>query len=208
MTLTAGDGSGAGPGHDDPDVTHDVETIPARHAAMIDAASTMKPARSRQFPLERVLLTAGGICVPIGVVAIIIGWYGASHTGWVFQQNPYLISGGLLGLGIIFIGCFFYFGYWMTRQVRVLTRIEIEVRNLAAATAASAAAAGAPSRNGNGWHPPAEAKPPVTLVATQRGTLLHRPDCPVVINKSNLRAVDADTPGLRPCQVCFPLDEA
>lgn len=197
MTATAG------PGHDDPDITHAVEAVPARHAAMMDAASTLKPARSRQFPLERVLLTAGGICVPVGVVAIILGWYGSSHTGWVFQQTPYLISGGLLGLGIIFIGCFFYFGYWMTRQVRVLSRIEIEVRNLAAATARSAPA----PPSSNGWHPPAEATT-VPLVATPRGTLLHRPDCPVVSNKSNLRVVDANTPGLRPCQVCFPLDEA
>jgi hypothetical protein len=44
------------------------------------------------------------------------------------------------------------------------------------------------------------------LVATERGNLIHRPDCPVVANKDNLRAVGPDEGGYRPCQICSPFD--
>jgi hypothetical protein len=45
------------------------------------------------------------------------------------------------------------------------------------------------------------------LVATMTGTMLHRPDCTVVSGrkKSELRAVAADDPKLKPCKICDPL---
>jgi hypothetical protein len=43
--------------------------------------------------------------VLLGVVALILGWWGVSGTGVAAEQNPYLISGGLLGIALIGIGC-------------------------------------------------------------------------------------------------------
>src|SRR5438552_1363751 len=68
--------------------------------------------------LERGLLIAGSVLLPLGVILILLGWYGASHTPWLFEQIPYALSGGILGLGLIFAGGFLYFGYWLTRVVK------------------------------------------------------------------------------------------
>jgi hypothetical protein len=43
--------------------------------------------------------------VLLGVIALILGWWGVSGTGVAAEQNPYLISGGLLGIALIGIGC-------------------------------------------------------------------------------------------------------
>jgi hypothetical protein len=67
---------------------------------------------------ERTLLVLGGILAPLGLVAVLIGWYGASRTPYLFEQVPYLISGGLLGLGLVFLGSFMYFAHWLTELVK------------------------------------------------------------------------------------------
>jgi hypothetical protein len=67
---------------------------------------------------DRWLLIVGGILAPVGIVVVIIGWYGAAHTAYEFEQLPYVISGGLLGLGLVLIGCFLYFAYWLTQLVK------------------------------------------------------------------------------------------
>lgn len=218
------------PGRHDPDNQDATETVPDRHAAMVDATASLRPARSGRFPLESVLVTVGAICVPVGVILIIVGWYGVAHTGFVFQQNAYLISGGMLGLGLIFIGGFAYFAYWMTRQLRAsdsntqqmlraLSRLETQMAAVAASTAASAfaaangkvvsgAARASGGRRGTTTVAAAPSVPSAPLVATERGSLLHRPDCPAVANKGHLREIHPDTPGYRPCLVCNPLDGA
>src|SRR5207253_7406883 len=38
-----------------------------------------------------------------GIVLLLLGWYGAAHTNILTEQIPYLISGGLLGLGLIIV---------------------------------------------------------------------------------------------------------
>src|SRR2546421_5861226 len=68
--------------------------------------------------VERYLMIGGGVLLLGGVVAIVIGWIGAAHTPNVFEQIPYMISGGMLGLALVFAGGSFYFAYWLTRMVR------------------------------------------------------------------------------------------
>jgi predicted membrane chloride channel (bestrophin family) len=67
---------------------------------------------------ERILLVLGGILAPLGLVVVVLGWWGASRTSYPFEQTPYLISGGLLGLGLVFLGSFFYFAHWLTQLVK------------------------------------------------------------------------------------------
>lgn len=62
-----------------------------------------------------VLFWAGAILLPVGLVVIILGWYGAANTPYQYDQLSYLVSGGLLGLGLTFCGGFLYFGAWLAR---------------------------------------------------------------------------------------------
>jgi hypothetical protein len=49
-----------------------------------------------------------------GAVALVIGWFGVSGTGLTAEQNPYLISGGLAGIGLIAVGC----TLWMSADLQ------------------------------------------------------------------------------------------
>jgi hypothetical protein len=170
------------------------------------------------MPLERVLLIAGSVFLPVGVLLILLGWWGVSHSTLQVEQNSYLISGGLLGLALVITGGFFYFGYWLTRQVQEARQHNERV--VTALTAIEACLSEAPARterNGTGRAArPLRARPASSgdsaidpeaplLVATPNGTMLHRPDCAIVIDRDDLRRIPADTPGFTACQICQPL---
>jgi hypothetical protein len=153
--------------------------------------------------MERYLLIAGAIMVIVGVPVIVLGWYGASRTPYVFEQVPYLISGGLLGLALAVLGGLFYFAYWVTKQIQETRRQTeqtgkalSEIRDLLAGAtiAASGASAGKARATGNG-----------AFVATENGTMFHRPDCVVVQGRDDLRKVEPGAKGLEPCKICEPL---
>jgi hypothetical protein len=139
---------------------------------------------------ERWLAIAGGVLMPLGVVLVLAGWYGASHTTRLFEEIPYLISGGMLGIVLACLGAALYFGYWLTRLVGHarqivdgLARIEHRLDTLGAVPDAA-----------------------TELVATKGGALYHRPDCSVVAGRpaSELRTVTSSTAGLSPCKLCNP----
>jgi hypothetical protein len=67
---------------------------------------------------ERILLVLGGIFATLGIAVVLLGWWGASKTAYDFEQIPYVISGGLLGVSFVFIGCFLYFAHWLTQLVK------------------------------------------------------------------------------------------
>lgn len=156
--------------------------------------------RGFSISVERWMVVAGAVLVAVGIPIIVAGWYGAAHTPYVFEQVPYLISGGLLGLALSLLGGLVYFAYWMTRQVQE-TRAQsdrthdalMKIQHLLEASVAvgGAATAGAEA---NG-----------AFVATEKGTMFHRPDCVVVSNRSDIRSVNAGTAGLEPCRICDPL---
>jgi Flp pilus assembly protein TadB len=74
--------------------------------------------RARSGRYDRWLLAIGGVLVVLGILAIVLGWLGASNTAVVFEQIPFVISGGLLGLALVFAGVMTYFAYWLTVVVR------------------------------------------------------------------------------------------
>ena len=158
--------------------------------------------------LDRWLLIGGGVLLPLGVLLVVLGWLGASHTVLLFEQIPYMISGGMLGLALVFAGGFIYFAYWQTLQVRELRSHNREltdalgrIESLLAGGAALGAGAGAPLRA-----PARDSSPPraATFLATPTGSMLHRPDCPVVAGRDNLRQVSAGADGFEPCKICQP----
>jgi hypothetical protein len=155
---------------------------------------------------DRWMLVVGGILLPLGVVLVLLGWYGASHTVLLFEQVPYLISGGLLGLSFVIGGGFVYFAYWMTLLVREgresrqdLQAVLLRIEDLLQAQAQPQTHRAAPARSA--------AVQTADLVATKTGSMIHRADCVAVEGRDNLRSVTASTPGLTPCKLCDPLGE-
>jgi hypothetical protein len=153
---------------------------------------------------ERTLMILGGVIAPLGLVVVVIGWYGAAHSPFLFQQIPYLISGLGIGLGLVFLGSFFYFAHWVTELVKegrtqsaamieAITRLEETIKQQ---SVGERVAEVAPSPNGVR----------ADLVATTKGTMAHRPDCVVVAGKPGLRRVAPDE-GLVSCKLCEPYAE-
>src|SRR5438067_3746300 len=72
-------------------------------------AAPEKPKRARRrvdwrgFVRENARLLITFALLAAGVVFVILGWYGAAHTNILTEQIPYLISGGLPGLGSIIL---------------------------------------------------------------------------------------------------------
>ena len=85
----------------------------ARYERLTTRAGSLRTRRKGDRPTGLVL--AGGGLLSLGVVLVVIGYVGASHTIYVFEQIPYLISGGILGGCLVVGGGFLYFASWLTR---------------------------------------------------------------------------------------------
>ena len=167
----------------------------ARLAAQVRHLRT----RAGSGRLDRWMLVLGGVLMPAGALVIVLGWVGASRTPLPFEQNDYLISGGLLGLGLLIIGGFVYFAYWQAVRIRESRDQTAELARALGRVEALLAGAYVPDHSGvNGVARP-------QFVATANGSIFHRPDCPVVSGRTDLAAVAADDTTLQPCRICTPL---
>ena len=173
-----------------------------RHQRLVTGVAGLRSRASRSGDRDRWLLVAGGLLVPLGLLLVVLGWVGASQTVLLFEQLPYIASGGLLGLALVVAGGFVYWSYWLTVLIREarsdrteltagLARMEALLERVLLAQAPGLV----------------EAFPDGRLVATPRGSMLHRPECPTVANRDDLRTVSADAPGMTPCRLCDPLAE-
>jgi len=193
MTTAPQAQPGAGPDVVDPMVRQE------RLAGRVSKLRTR--AGSRNY--DRWLLVIGGALMPLGFVLILIGWAGAAHTPLLFEQIPYMISGGLLGLALVFSGGLVYFAYWLTLLVResrtAREDLQASLSRLETLLAGGAMIGGsfAPAEEAVNGHS--------SFVATATGTMIHRPDCVAVANRQGLRAVSPDTPGYTACGLCEPL---
>src|SRR3954465_7613559 len=68
--------------------------------------------------LPIILTLIGALVMPLGLCLVIMGWWGAAHTPYDFEQVPYLISGGLLGLALCLIGGVLFFGAGIPTRAR------------------------------------------------------------------------------------------
>jgi hypothetical protein len=64
--------------------------------------------RSQWDRVLGVVLSAGGLA------ALVVGWLGASRSGFPAEQIPYIISGGLLGLCLVAMGT----TLWLSADLR------------------------------------------------------------------------------------------
>src|ERR1700747_1516687 len=76
-------------------------------------AAAVRDQRYRNVQL--ILFAVGAVLMPLGIVVIGLGWYGTAHSHYAYDQATYLISGGILGLGLTFLGGFLYFGAWLAK---------------------------------------------------------------------------------------------
>ena len=71
-----------------------------RLGAVIDRARPSRSGRNVRKWME----TIGMALIVFGFVCILLGWYGAAHSPYLYQEVPYLISGGLLGVALVIGG--------------------------------------------------------------------------------------------------------
>jgi hypothetical protein len=132
-----------------------------------------------------------------GFVLVWVGWNGAASYDSTIRQFPYLISGGVAGLGLIHVGV----GLWIVQSQRA-ERVRLEdnlaglnrvLETLVEVVAFNGAASGN-GGNGNG----------LVLAGT---TAYHRPACPLVQDHPRLSTTTvelASESGLAPCRTCGP----
>ena len=72
--------------------------------------------RGQSVDLLKMVLVPGAVLVVAGVALMLFGWTGAAaHTARQIEQIPYLISGGLIGLSLVFLGgLLLASAFWMT----------------------------------------------------------------------------------------------
>jgi len=100
------------------DVAASEQRVIDRRARFRDAVVRLSE-RAQSAELVRLLLFPGAVAVVAGFAFMLLGWYGASHTARTIEQIPYLISGGLIGLGLVMLGALLLSSaIWMTMLQR------------------------------------------------------------------------------------------
>jgi hypothetical protein len=156
---------------------------------------TTSPSRSRT--LQAALFTVGAVLMPAGVAAVFFGWWGAAHARYSYDQFPYLLSGGLMGVCLTTLGGFLYFGAWQARvaedQRKASRQMAEAVAGLGALLARQSGAAG---NDVQGAEP---------VVAGTNGAAVHRRDCGLIAHRDDIRVLTAADSGLSVCRVCNPV---
>ena len=167
-----------------------------------------------------------------GFALIALAWNGAASIGYLQGQFPYLLSGGVAGLGLIGAGAGLLFVQVQreldAEEARHYQRVVDTLRNTVTALrggapAVSAVPVAAPARRSESgtvsvvtppaddatiaaqetWAPPPADEP---LVVVGRSSF-HDPSCHLVNTRNDLelmRRDEAVDAGLRPCRVCKP----
>jgi uncharacterized membrane protein len=114
------------------------------------AALAGRPTRTSLLANPRFLMGLASLLMTTGIMAIILGWVGASRSIRTQEQIPYLISGGLLGVALAIVGALTLFTHWLTVLVRDNRRHHRElvetIREAMAAQALEAVNGTAPRR--------------------------------------------------------------
>jgi hypothetical protein len=169
-------------------------------------------------------ILVGSILVPLGVVFILMAWYGAAHTPYVQQQIPYLVSGSFAGLGCLVLGGLLYWAHWLYRiydqadlhHEEQLKAFESALRAIVDRVGApdtdpsgTPAVAGTTATSTVGAPPPPP--PPLhpstqSYVVTPSGSVYHLPNCPVIAHHTEgLRVLGAaGVAEMDPCRICLP----
>ena len=140
-----------------------------------------------------------GVAV-LGFLVIFLGWNGAASFNDLRQQFPYLISGGLAGLGFVTIGAALLI---VENSRKERAELIAAVTELTRAVEGMSTPPGAHSA-GSTW-------PLVVSVLSGQvvagASSFHRPDCRLLEGRTGITAMEveeAEAQGLAPCRVCEP----
>lgn len=157
--------------------------------------------RATASDAERWFKLAGPVLMPLGALVILLAWYGAANTTRVFLQIPYLISGGLFGLGLMFVGAFVYFARWMNDLLDASRGHASEARALAERSAAALERIEQLLAQQTGG---AAAVPAGRFVVTANGKLVHTASCHLAAGRDVTALSEEAAYAGQPCQVCNP----
>ena len=133
----------------------------------------------------------------LGITLVLLGWYGAAYTNIITEQIPYLISGGLLGLGLIIVAGIIAASASGDRETTLLRE---EIVRLSSALAngsvgGSGARLGSMRYTSNGHQ----------VFSVPGGRSYHEPGCPILEGKEGIKELQpaaAVGAGLAPCKLC------
>ena len=64
------------------------------------------------------------VAVALGLLVLLIGWLGVSGTAFVFEQMPYVVSGGIGGLFLLGVGAMMWLSADLRDEWNKLDRLE------------------------------------------------------------------------------------
>lgn len=133
------------------------------------------------------------VCL-LGFLLIYLGWNGAGSFNDIRQQFPYLVSGGIAGLGLVVVGTALLVIEAVRAERAELQSTLVELRE-------ALATVGAPTV-------PVAADATVAGAAVVAGaSSYHRPTCRLVTGRDGLDVLtegDATARGLNACRICNP----
>jgi hypothetical protein len=134
------------------------------------------------------------VCL-LGFVLIYLGWNGAGSFNDLRQQFPYLISGGIAGLGLVVVGSALLLIENARAERAELQATLLELRDALVAS--------------GGTSPATIAVPEVVSgdAVVAGASSYHRPSCRLVSGRDDLDVLpsgDAEQRGLRACRICVP----
>ena len=110
MTTTTPDGAAA--------VSATAASTERRQERLAGGADRLATRTTSLLRHPQLLVALAGIVMTVGLLAIILGWVGASRSTILEEQVPYVISGGLLGVALSVIGALLLFSHWLTVGIR------------------------------------------------------------------------------------------
>jgi hypothetical protein len=134
--------------------------------------------------------------VGLGFVFVYFGWDGAAEKDTIQQQFPYLISGGIVGLGLILGGLTVAIVQTLRRESSTLAGKLDELADVLGRVGEEVGVAVSPT-----------AVPDHGDLVMAGRTTYHRPDCRLVEGRSGTQAMSPEAAagrGLAPCRICNP----
>ena len=154
------------------------------------------------------LLSLGGrlgilYCIA-GFVLVFLGWNGAATYNRTFEQFPYLVSGGIAGLGLIVLGSALIIAQSLREDRSSLRRSMDDLRAAIEGIGGGAVGASAPAPStaaaGDGGD---------TVVASTAS--YHRVTCRIIEGQAGMvpmSLAEAAASGRTACRICAPDDAA
>lgn len=146
----------------------------------------------QQINLGRLGGQLGMLFCLIGFVVMFLGWNGAASYNYISQQFPYVLSGGVIGLGIVVIGA----AMIIVQNARAdRARLEAAIDRLSAAVEKQGL--GGPGARGAG----------MAGFVVAGGASYHRLDCALSAERDEAELIGIDEAidrDLEPCRVCSP----